>query len=309
MILRNRYVTDTIFAKAITFALSMTVTVIALFTAFVITPALAASTKSSLQKQEQARHDQRWDVIKTSLFPDKEINDGNQILTLEAPVVPKDPAMVPITIKALIPQTPDRYIQKISLLIDHNPAPLAAVFHLTPRSGEAHLRTRVRVNEFSAVRAVAELNTGELYVATDFVKASGGCDTPPRVDTDALTQSMGRMNLRLPGGARLGEISTADLLITHPNFNGMQVGNNAGEYLPMRMVQRIEVSYAGDPIVIIDGHLSLSQDPKFRFYYVPEKAGEFTARVVDSDNTEFQDSWAVNIKQPEGETTLKADQN
>lgn len=274
-----------------------------------MTVATSDTTKETLAKREQVRHDQRWNVIKTSLFPDQTvIADGTDVLTIEAPTVPRDPAMVPVTIKAQFPQTEDRYIKKISLLIDHNPAPLAAVFHLTPRSGEAHLKTRVRVNEFSAVRAVAELNTGEHYVASDFVRASGGCDTPPRVDTKALTQTMGRMNLRLPGGTRLGELSAADLLITHPNFNGMQVGNTAGEYLPMRLVQRIEVSYANDPILMIDGHLSLSQDPKFRFYYVPEKAGEFTARVIDSDNTEFKERWAVNIKQPTKETTVNTDQ-
>ena len=45
-----------------------------------------------------------------------------------------DAAIVPIEIVAEIPQTPERHIRTVHLVIDQNPAPVAGVFHLSPRA-------------------------------------------------------------------------------------------------------------------------------------------------------------------------------
>jgi len=214
---------------------------------------------------------------------------------LTTPVIPDDPAAVPVSIRALIPQTDEHYIQRISLLVDHNPAPLAAVFHLTPASGVADLKTRVRVGEFSWIRVVAETSDGKSYMAKAFVKASGGCDVSPRVDHEQVESSLGDMQLRLLGGSKPGQANLAHLLIQHPNYNGMQVGNSAGVYIPARLIQKIEVSYAEQPVLVIDGHMSLSADPQFRFHYVPDRSGEFEIRMLDSDKAEFKKQWTVQI--------------
>lgn len=268
-------------------------------------PVMAAST--SMPESERLRHDERWSLLRTSLFPDQVPVEQDDVFTISAPIVPKDPAVVPVTIKSLIPQTPQRYIKKITLLIDHNPAPLAAVFHLTERSGQAHLKTRVRVNEFSYIRAIAETSDGQLHMSKAFVKASGGCDVPPRVDGDSVLSRLGNMKLRLPGGAKRGEVGTAHLIIDHPNYNGMQVGNTAGVYIPARILQKIEVTYADSPLLTIDGHLSMSEDPQFRFHYVPDGAGELAVRLVDSDKTQFQNSWSVNVDESQ-DTTHQSNQ-
>lgn len=42
-----------------------------------------------------------------------------------------------------------------------------------------HLATRVRVDDYSYVRAVAETADGKLHMVKAFVKASGGCSAPP----------------------------------------------------------------------------------------------------------------------------------
>jgi len=219
-------------------------------------------------------YDQRWEQVRTALYPDQNL---------------------PVSIRALIPQTEQHYIRRISLLVDHNPAPLAAVFHLTPASGVADLKTRVRVGEFSWIRVVAETSDGKSYMARAFVKASGGCDVSPRIDHEKVENSLGDMQLRLPGGSKPGQANLAHLLIQHPNYNGMQVGNTAGVYIPARLIQKIEVSYAEQPVLVIDGHMSLSADPQFRFHYVPDRSGEFEIRMLDSDKAEFKKQWTVQI--------------
>ncbi len=40
------------------------------------------------------------------------------------------------------------------------------------------ISTRVRVNSYTDVHAVAELSDGKLYMIKIYVKASGGCSAP-----------------------------------------------------------------------------------------------------------------------------------
>ncbi len=257
--------------------------------------AVGASQETKKKIKVDPIYDQRWEQVSTALFPDQQFLDGTDVIELTAPVIPDDPAAVPVAIKALIPQTDEHHIKRITLLVDHNPAPLAAVFHLTPKSGVADLKTRVRVGEFSWIRAIAETSDGEMYMAKGFVKASGGCDVSPRVDHEKVESGLGDMQLRLLGGSQLGRANLAHLKIAHPNYNGMQVGNVAGVYIPARLIQKIEVSYAHEPVLVIDGHMSLSADPQFRFHYVPDGDGEFDIRLLDSDKAEFRKQWPVQI--------------
>ena len=63
-------------------------------------------------------------------------------------------------------------------MIDQNPAPMAAKFELGPDANVTEISTRVRVNNYTDVHAVAELSDGKLYMTKTYVKASGGCSAP-----------------------------------------------------------------------------------------------------------------------------------
>ena len=86
---------------------------------------------------------------------------------------------------------------RLYLLIDANPSPVAAIFQFAPRSGRAEIETRVRVDEYSFVRAIAETSDGQLYGVVRFVKASGGCSAPAATDASAAAAALGRMQLRV----------------------------------------------------------------------------------------------------------------
>jgi len=49
-------------------------------------------------------------------------------------------------------------------VIDKNPSPLGAVFTLTPDSGRADIETRIRIEDYTWVRAIAEMQDGKLYM-------------------------------------------------------------------------------------------------------------------------------------------------
>ena len=60
----------------------------------------------------------------------------------------------------------------------------------------------MRIDEYTFVRAIAETNDGQLYMATRFVKASGGCSAPPGKDAQEALATLGKMRLRVDNPRR-----------------------------------------------------------------------------------------------------------
>jgi len=229
-----------------------------------------------------------WIKVKNSLFEDRAIETSiNDLITLDAPVRAEDAATVPIAIKAQIPQSPQKYVQTIYLVIDKNPSPIAAVFHLTPDSGRADIDTRVRIEEYSYVRAIAEMNDGQLYMAMRYVKASGGCSAPAGKDQEAALARLGKMKFRLENEVALNRPNLAQLMISHPNNSGLQMDQLTRHYIPPRFVKKIDVTYSGKLILSADVDFSISENPNFRFYFTPREPGDLKAEVIDSSELKF----------------------
>ncbi|HXZ97052.1 MAG TPA: quinoprotein dehydrogenase-associated SoxYZ-like carrier [Burkholderiales bacterium] len=229
-----------------------------------------------------------WIKVRDLLFQGRAIDESaNEIITLEAPVRAEDAATVPISIKAQIPQSSQKYVQTIYLIIDRNPSPIAAEFHLTPDSGRADIDTRVRIEEYSYVRAIAEMSDGKLYMAMRYVKASGGCSAPAGKDQEAALARLGKMKFRLDNEAQLNHPNLAQLMISHPNNSGLQMDQLTRLYIPARFVKKIDVTYNGTLILSADVDFSISENPSFRFYFTPREPGDLKAEVVDSNDLKF----------------------
>ena len=237
--------------------------------------------------------DEVWAELRSELFEDRPILPGQGVISLEAPYRAQDAAIVPISMVAEIPQSPERYIKALTLIIDNNPAPIAAVFQLTPKSGTATISTRVRVDAYTYVRVVAETNDGTLYMASKFVKAAGGCSAPAAKDADAAMARLGKIKLRQSAPARLGQPNEVQLLISHPNHSGFQRDQLTLYYIPAHFIRTVEVSYGGEPILTVESAISLSEDPSFRFSFVPETPGELRIEAWDTEDQQFTGSWPI----------------
>lgn len=236
-----------------------------------------------------------WPKVRLSLFQDRPIAEGDgSILQLEAPDRAADAAIVPLSIRTQFVQSPEKYIQKIYLIIDRNPSPIGAVFHLTPDSGRADIDTRVRIEEYTHVRAIAEMNDGKLFMTSKYVKAAGGCSAPAGKDQEAALARIGKMKFRLDDKIALNQPNLAQLMISHPNNSGLAMDQLTRLYVPAHFVRRVEVTYAGRPILTADVDFTISEDPNFRFYFVPREEGELKAQVVDTKDLEFKSSVKVN---------------
>jgi sulfur-oxidizing protein SoxY len=228
-----------------------------------------------------------WPSLKVAYFGDKEIRDNaDDLLVMEAPKRAEDAAIVPISVKALVPQTADKYIKNIHIVIDNNPDPYSANFHLTPELGEVNISTRMRVDQYTFVRAIAEMNDGSLHMVSKFVKASGGCSAPAGKDAAAALARLGKMQLRMRKPT-IGEPVEAQAIVSHPNYNGLQFDQKNRKYIEAHYVKNMQISYNGKTLMTVDTGISVSEDPSIRFTFVPQEAGTIKASVVDSKEQTF----------------------
>ena len=241
--------------------------------------------------------DDPWPDLRDTLFQERPIAEGDGIIHMEAPYRAYDAAIVPISIVAEIPQSQERYIKSITLIVDKNPAPVAAVFNMTPLSGSATISTRVRVNEYSHVRAIAETNDGALFMAAKYVKAAGGCSAPALKDKEKAMARMGRLKLKQSKHAEASVPNEVQLLISHPNYSGFQMDQLTRYYIPAHFVQDIEITYGGRTVMTVEGAISLSEDPSIHFSYVPEGPGELSVTVRDSEERVYEGQWPVSMPQ------------
>ncbi len=242
----------------------------------------------------QETETENWRKVRESQFAGRTFEPApEQVVSLEAPNRAEDAAVVPILIHATQPQERERWIRKIYLVVDKNPSPLGAVFTLTPDSGRADIETRIRIEDYTWVRAIAETQDGKLYMAMKYVKAAGGCSAPAGKDLEAAMARLGKMKFRTDGGVQLNQPNLAELMISHPQVSGMSMDQLTRLYPSPRFVRTIQVSYAGRPVMSADVDFTISENPNFRFYFVPRGEGELKAEVVDSSDATFETSFAI----------------
>ena len=238
----------------------------------------------------------KWKQLKEVIFDGRKIKENAEgILSISAPFRAEDAAVVPISITSKIEQTPEKFIKKLYLLIDNNPTPLAGVFTLSPEAGRADIETRVRLEEYTHVRAVAELNNGSLHMVSKYVRASGGCSAPAGKDQEAALARMGKMRFRVENKVKIGEPTMAQVMVSHPNFSGMQMDQVTRLYLPPLFVRKIEVKQGSKKILTADLDFAISENPNIRFYFVPKNEKEvLSATVLDSTDAKFAKDLTVS---------------
>ncbi len=259
-------------------------------------PLSAALADVAPRDWRQQLSEQVWlDNLRSPTFQDREIiEDARQnVLEVKAPYRTEDATVTPISIQTKIPQTDELYIQRIHVFIDKNPVPLVGMFDFTPASGKADLAMRVRVNDYSFVRAIAELNTGELYMTKSFIRANGGCSAPPPKSIDDSIANRGKMKMKLIGGeVKFKEPNLMQLKIKHPNITGLQpmkIGSHV--HPPAHFVSQLNINYNEGSIMKARLTFAISMDPSLRFFFVPEDKGTLTVEVTDSKN----DSWSSEL--------------
>lgn len=257
----------------------------------VAAPATAAAPADD---NDPAARASRWQALQKALFPGRSMQDGAGIVKLDAPPRALDAALVPITVDL----STVKPIKGVYVVIDNNPSPLAAHFTFGPKADPRTLKMRVRVDAYTDMHAIAESQDGHLFVATRYVKASGGCSAPAGPDDSAALADIGRMKLHLIGDFVAGKPGQAVLMVRHPNFNGMQMNQITRYYTPPRFIRTIDTSYEGAPIFHLDSDISMSTDPVITFGFVPKAKGQLKVVVKDSKDATFDHSFDIPGNDP-----------
>jgi sulfur-oxidizing protein SoxY len=233
-----------------------------------------------------------WDKLRDKLFPGRRLVAQDAKVKLIVPLRAAYGASVPVKVQALLPQRPELYVKRLMLVVDKNPSMVAASIELSPEIGQADLETRLRVDEYSHVRVVAELSNGELHTDSRYVKVSGGCSAPPNRENVAL---MGRTMMKTPEGVKLHRPTPVDLVVMHPNDTGFELNNITVMFIPPHFVRSIKVSLDGRKLFDAELDFSISENPAFRFNVVPTGPGLLRAEVEDSKEQRYSGSLALQV--------------
>jgi sulfur-oxidizing protein SoxY len=231
----------------------------------------------------------RWHDVAAAIFNNRPVGDGSAILKLDVPPRALDAALVPVGISVARGAAP----KALYLVVDDNPAPLAAGVHFGPLADPHVLKLRVRIDQYTLVHAVAEMQNGELRAVSAYVKAAGGCSAPGTDNAQEALARIGKMKLLATAAPPPGQPAALELLISHPNFNGMQMNPVTRYYTPARYVQTVAVSQAGKAVFTLDGDISLSQDPAITFALKNPSSAPLDVEVHDSARAVFKQRFPV----------------
>lgn len=96
------------------------------------------------------------------LYGRSAVNETKQI-SIKTPTISENPAIVPIQVISSLPN-----VESVSLIVDNNPTPLAAVFYIEP-GNNATISTRIKLTNASNVTALV-MADGHLYSASKTIR-------------------------------------------------------------------------------------------------------------------------------------------
>jgi sulfur-oxidizing protein SoxY len=242
--------------------------------------------------------DDPWPDLKANVFPNRVLEDGKGLIGLEMPSRAEDAAIVPVTLRLTLPAGDTRQLRAVTLIVDRNPAPVAAAFKIGADAGITEIATRVRVDTYTNVHAVAELSDGKLYMVQTFVKASGGCSAPAAKNAEEAKATLGQMRLRQFTAQEKAPVSRAkreaQIMVRHPNHSGLQRDQITHLYVPAHFVSELHVWQGERLMLSVEGGISISEDPNIRFNYAPNGAATFRAEAKDTNGQAFKGEWPAD---------------
>jgi sulfur-oxidizing protein SoxY len=225
-----------------------------------------------------------WDELKGLVQNAASAAEDEEILILDAPV------------RAMHLTQPDGAppIRTLTVIIDENPAPVAAEMTLGPAMMPLDMEIRMRVNAYSNVRAIATTDTASV-LAGRYVKATGGCAAPASKDLEAMLAEMGQMRFQILASEEVGSAirHTAKLMLRHPNTTGFQRDQVTLLNIPAHFIDVLEVRQGDDLLFKVEAGISISEDPVFQFRFTDNGADTVTVHAEDTDGNVFDQSFTL----------------
>ena len=250
--------------------------------------------KGAFNEQEA---DERWHALSLLYFGERAIIEGDQqnIVHLEAPIRTENDAFVPVSIHLNPADRISAPIEKVYLIVDVNPLPIGGIFSLAHNRPLENISTRVRVNGYSYVRAIAETVDGELFMDRKLVKSRGvACAAPPITSPEDAARNLGKMRFKLLSSKQSNLLDSVQLMISHPNATGLQKDQLSLLYIPEHYVKDVVVDFNNETILRAQTTYTLSENPSFRFSFSPEEHGLLVATMTDTKDKVYVVNTEIN---------------
>jgi sulfur-oxidizing protein SoxY len=178
-------------------------------------------------------------------------------------------------------------IKNVYLIVDANPIPLAATYHLTEALGNLQLSTRIRMETDSYIHAIGETADGKLYMTNVVIRAAGGCGGTVDGNEAEIRAAAGKIKLHVEDPVKIGVATPATFIIKHPMRTGLQRDLVSQGFVPAFYIQKAAFTLNGKPLMNVDFGVGTSEDPYLRFDIIPDAAGTIEVKAVDNEGKEF----------------------
>jgi sulfur-oxidizing protein SoxY len=234
-----------------------------------------------------------WDVVKEAFFAKRDIQEVD-FLKIDGPKRAESGAQVPVTFFYDKAAANGVVIKKIYAIVDANPIPLAATYHLTDKLGNFELATRVRYETDSFIHIVGEDANGKLYMAKREIRAAGGCGGTVDNDEAAVRAEAGKIKMNVEAPTTFGQANYAVFNIRHVMRTGLQRDLVSQGYVPAFYINKTEFKYNGSPVMTVDVGVGTSENPYMKFKFVPDAPGKLEVFATDNEGKLF--THAVDVK-------------
>ena len=233
-----------------------------------------------------------WPDIRASLYDERALQPGDNIVALDAPYRSTEDARTVIGVSVAAP--PGLTIAAVTVVLDENHMPVSAVVRLADPLPRFRFEATLRINGPTPVHIIAETADGQLFMTEGFVKTmgQGACAAPPGTDPEAALASLGEMMIGIGNASgaadKLADLTTGQmemsLSIDHPSHSGMQMDQITLLFIPMRYVENVTVDLDGEPYAEVTGSISLSENPELTLS-IPSRTRGIDVTMTDTDGT------------------------
>lgn len=254
---------------------------------FIASALMSASLFATVNTPAFAEPDAKiWPVVKEAFFAKREIQEVD-FMKIEAPRRAESGAQVPVTYSIDNAAAKGVVIKKLYAIVDANPIPLTATYHLTDMLGNFQMSTRVRFETDSFVHIVGETADGKLYMAKREIRAAGGCGGTVDGDDATIRAAAGKIKLKVEEPVKIGSATSTIFNIRHPMRTGLQRDLVSQGYVPAFYINKASFTYNGKPVMTIDVGVGTSEDPYFKFNFVPDAPGQLEVQATDNEGKTF----------------------
>ena len=203
-------------------------------------------------------------------------------------------ASVPMDTYVPCQMTPEDYPRVVRIYAPRNPRPRVVALYFTPACGEARMSTRVRLDAFQEVVAIAEMSDGETFKAVRRVNVTyGACEDA--VANDQFPPGWApNMRVALPDKVARDEVFTVRTIINHPMETGLR-HDKTGLLVPVRIAERFRCLVDGTEAFGVKLEPAVAANPYIAFRLRLSESASLAFEWMDTNGDVYAVSGQVDV--------------